>query len=494
VVKPDAEMKNTLPQTAVVIEMGNPEQQVNFSQDFTVEVTMAAGSRPYIYYRNKLTGQYELAGKSGTTEGIFYEPGGIVLGTAGDMYTIGLLLDHMSVYVAATTSLLPPPPPPAAPVINYLQTDFFGVRSVFSLDVNDKAVADIKAVSADGRLSLTIPAGTQARDKFGTPLATLTAAVNSSPPAAPANSAIIGTAYDFGPAGAAFNPPVALVYDYTQDILPTGISGENLIWDFYDEAAGAWVHLDGTIDTTRHIITAEITHFTTFAILTVPPAVFTSTSLMVTPTVTAPGEPVSITITVANNSSTAGRHTSILLINGIKEAGVPVDLAAGERRTVNFTVSRESPGVYHIEVDGLAGSFTVTAPETPSPAAFLVADLAFDRQQSSPGAVVNLSVTVTNTGGTAGTYTLPLRINGALETEKTVTLAAGESQTIVFSVIRNKPGVYQVEVSSQTGSFTISGGAGGGLNWLIAAAGFVVLCTAGLIFVLIFRRKRVIRT
>ncbi len=489
IVKPDTEMQSTLPPTAVVIEMGNPEQQVSFSQDFTAVVTVAAGSRPYIYYRNKLTGHYELAGKSGTVDGTAYEPGGTVLGLAGEMYTIGLLLDHMSVYVASTTSLLPAPLP-AVPVVNYLQADFCGTRTFYSLDLNGKAVSDIKLVSADGRLSLSIPAGAQARDHKGLPLASLTGTVNDSPPATPTGASIIGTAYNFGPTGAVFSPYAVLEYDYTNDTLPAVISDEALVWAYYDEATGVWMYLDCTLDTTRHTITAEIAHFTTFAVLSIPPAVFTSSSLSVSPAAVAPGQAVTITAAVVNNGSSAGRHTSILVINGVKTTEIPLDLAAGERRTVVFTVTREIPGEYHVDIDGLAGIFTVTAPQAPAPAAFSVTNLTIDVPESHPGSTIKVSVTLANTGGTPGSYILALRINGVPVEEKAVDLAAGENRTVVFTVVRDEPGIYQVAAGSLAGSFTISGNTSGRINWLLTAAIGIVLVVIILIILLLRKRRQ----
>ena len=116
VVKPEETLAADLPVDAIVIEMGNPEETINFDQDFVATVIVTADTEPDIYYYNKDTGEYELAGKAGTKDGISYVPGGTVLSTVlgveDNTYTIGLLLDHMSIYVASVASLLPPEPEP----------------------------------------------------------------------------------------------------------------------------------------------------------------------------------------------------------------------------------------------------------------------------------------------------------------------------------------------------------------------------------------------
>jgi len=95
--------------------MGNPDQTINFSQDFVAIVKITATTNPHIYYYNKDTDLYELAGKYGVKDGITYVQGGTVLTVEDGVYTIGLLLDHMSVYVSSTVSLLPAPPIPPTP-------------------------------------------------------------------------------------------------------------------------------------------------------------------------------------------------------------------------------------------------------------------------------------------------------------------------------------------------------------------------------------------
>ncbi len=72
------------------------------------------------------------------------------------------------------------------------------------------------------------------------------------------------------------------------------------------------------------------------------------------------------------------------------------------------------------------------------------------------GGHITISVVVTNTGSGAGSYTVILKINGASGGTVGITLGAGESSTVVFSVAPNNPRVYNVDVHGNLGQFTVT--------------------------------------
>ncbi|MDD5294474.1 MAG: IPT/TIG domain-containing protein [Patescibacteria group bacterium] len=105
IVKTTEEMKEKAGNDAIVITMGNPDEKITFSNDFVTTVTLESTNTtaPLIWYY-KTDGTFEIAGKDGMKDGITYAKGGTVLNTVNNggvyTYTIGLLLDHMSSYVA----------------------------------------------------------------------------------------------------------------------------------------------------------------------------------------------------------------------------------------------------------------------------------------------------------------------------------------------------------------------------------------------------------
>ena len=71
------------------------------------------------------------------------------------------------------------------------------------------------------------------------------------------------------------------------------------------------------------------------------------------------------------------------------------------------------------------------------------------------GEIVTITTEVENTGGRSGSYTVTLKINGVVEKEKTVTLAAYEKKTVTFTVIREEAGTYKIEVNGLEGEFIV---------------------------------------
>lgn len=255
----------------------------------------------------------------------------------------------------------------------------------------------ITITSPDGKLKITIPANTIARDSTGDPLSDLTVDVDPDPPCpVPEDERIIGLAYSFEPEGATFNPPIEIVFSYEPDELPEGVLEEELIIAFCDEDSLEWISVPAVVDADNNIITVEVSHFTTFAIIgkgviiVIPekpepapepapappapkpaPAAFSLKSMSVLPAEVDPGEAVAITVIVNNTGGVSGTHDVILKVDGVKEDFKTITLNAGESKEVSFAVSRDKAGTYQIECDGLSGSFAVkeavVKPVAPAP-------------------------------------------------------------------------------------------------------------------------------
>ena len=171
--------------------------------------------------------------------------------------------------LAVTIVAPPPPPPPPPPTIEAI---FFGGTTTITIDSSGIVQETTEITSPTGDLTILIPEGTTALDAEGEPLTGLTAETMEDPPPPPEDKTIIGLAYDFGPDGATFDPPLVMTFTYDPDSLPEGVLEEDLVIAFYDEAAGEWVNLVCVVDTENNIITASVSHFTTYALIgTLPP-------------------------------------------------------------------------------------------------------------------------------------------------------------------------------------------------------------------------------
>ena len=220
--------------------------------------------------------------------------------------------------------------------------------------------------SADGKVQVIIEKGVKGLSEEGKRLSWITVRpVFYTPP--PAGAHIIGLAYRFQPSGATFDPPITITYTYDESEIPAGIAEEDLVIAVWDEANGQWVELTSTVDPVTNTITTQVSHFTVHAIIAPAPAAFSLSGLSVLPAEVELGEPITVSMVVANTGGEAGSYTTVLKINGAKEEEKTVTIAAGSSQTVSFRVTKEEADSYTATVDGLSGGFTVVAPPAPAP-------------------------------------------------------------------------------------------------------------------------------
>jgi len=133
------------------------------------------------------------------------------------------------------------------------------------VDPTTGAATSTTTLTVDG-VTLTIPEGTIVKDAEGNPLSTSITMLYT-----PATAERIGAiaAYDFGPSGTTFSPPIDLVVAYDPADIPAGYSESDLVIKMYDGTA--WIDLPTTVDTVAHTATAKVSHFTIFALFAAPP-------------------------------------------------------------------------------------------------------------------------------------------------------------------------------------------------------------------------------
>ena len=167
-----------------------------------------------------------------------------------------------------------------------------GLSSVTPLRVDryGKVRADCLLITVDQQASLDIALGTKLLNVQGRALSTLSAEVVTEPAAAPAGTVIV-SAYDFGPDGATFSPAmITLTIIYDAESLPDGVSEEELYIAYWDGTQ--WVAVESTVDTEANTVSAELSHFTQFAVIgTVPPPVVPPVEEPVVPPVEEPVAP-----------------------------------------------------------------------------------------------------------------------------------------------------------------------------------------------------------
>jgi hypothetical protein len=235
------------------------------------------------------------------------------------------------------------------------------------LDLQGRSIAGINLNSTDGLVTMGIPAGTLAFDAQGNPLGNIRIVTLSTPPPPPA-CVLVGHAYDCLPDGATFQPAITLTFNYTEADIPDGVSEEDLVLAYWD--GSQWVNLTTTVNAANNTATAEVAHFTPFAILAYlgTPA-FVTSDLSITPAEVDIGEEVTISLLVANTGDAAGSYEVTLEIDSVAVATEAVTLAAGGSEVVTFTTAKDVAGTYAVSVGDLSGMFVVKEAAPPPEAA-----------------------------------------------------------------------------------------------------------------------------
>ena len=161
-------------------------------------------------------------------------------------------------------------------------------------DVDGKTITDGKLSTPDGRLTLTIPAGTFIRTSIGQAQPFISATmINDPPPVPPQQNLII--AYALGTPGATFNPTVGLAFSYDDSQLLPSVAETSLYAAWWNGTE--WVKLSSTVDPATNTVATSVSNFTTYALFgsIQPPATTNTTSPPTSAVATTTPPPASTT-------------------------------------------------------------------------------------------------------------------------------------------------------------------------------------------------------
>jgi len=269
-------------------------------------------------------------------------------------------------HFSSWTLIATPAPPPSVVVSGFGGGGIGGVGGntgstnvVDSTTTDGRFTEDVTAKSIDKMVELYIPKNTVGKNRMGQPLYNVSVKEKASPGAPPADSEIVGLVYDIGPSGATFDPPIDLIFNYDESLVPAGTAEENLVIATWDD--GKWVEVAGsTVDVAGKSITVPVSHFSVFTVMAqTSPAAFEVSAIDLTPTIVAAGESVSISATVINTGDLAGSYEVALMVNQITAATKEVNLNGHSSQQVTFTTSQDTVGTYQVSVNGVPGAFIV---------------------------------------------------------------------------------------------------------------------------------------
>jgi hypothetical protein len=160
-----------------------------------------------------------------------------------------------------------------------------GLNGELILTQDGVAMQAVQLTSPDKNVSLSVPKYAKLLNSLGNPLYTMSVTVVPTPPAPPKERSILAT-YDFGPSGATFSPALTITLNYDPAKLPQGASESDLYISFWD--GSQWQALASTVDKNAHTVTAAITHFTNFAVMSKLAPTPTPTAAPTPPPATTP--------------------------------------------------------------------------------------------------------------------------------------------------------------------------------------------------------------
>jgi hypothetical protein len=180
---------------------------------------------------------------------------------------------------------------------------------------------------------------------------------------------------------------------------------------------------------------------------------------------------------------------TIAYYNDVSRVWVPLESTQGERDGM-LTLSA---AIDHFTI--LFAVLVDVAPSPPPPAHFKASGLNIVTSVekiwesvtfvTKTGESVTITANVLNDGGQGGTYTVVLKLDGETVETETVTLGAGQSQKVSFTVSGLDYGQHEVEVAGLSREFTTSRT----ITWWLIV---VIIVAIGLIIwgVLWWRRRR----
>ena len=119
---------------------------------------------------------------------------------------------------------------------------------------------------------------------------------------------------------------------------------------------------------------------------------------------------------------------------------------------------------------------------------FSVSNLYISPEQAQPNQQVEISVNIGNIGGATGTYSAALYINGQLENSETVSVGAGSTHEVVFTVTRAEAGTYEVSFAGLQGQFSVVStsvlGTGLGTGGIVAIIVVAIVLIAAVVYLL----------
>jgi hypothetical protein len=261
------------------------------------------------------------------------------------------------------TVVTPAPPAPAGggmgPANVTLTTTGFTSKNPLIIDASGIVQDDVQLQVEGTETIVNIAKKTKLVDVHKQPLEAISVTKVTAPDNLPPQTLVI-EALNFGPEGATFDPAITLTFSFKTTDLPAGVAEQDLYVVYWDGTK--WAKVKSTLNATTHNMAAQLTHFSTYALVEPTPANISLHDLEISPQNVSTGDKVSISITVSNTGGKDGNYPVKLSINGVQEQSINVAVKAGDSQKANFEFMPKTAGKYTVKVNDLSGELIATLP------------------------------------------------------------------------------------------------------------------------------------
>ena len=183
-------------------------------------------------------------------------------------------------------------------------------------DVNSSGrfTSSATASSADGDVTVNIPAGVTGLTAGGAPITQITITpITTDIPTPPSGTGALALYYDIQPSGSTFSSDITITLSFDPSIIAAG-SIPYVAW--HNPVTGQWEQLHTvSIDMVNHTITASVDHFSTFAVLA--NLAKTTTTTTTSPAAGTTTKNIGITTTTNTSTTTTKSSANGVLIGAI---------------------------------------------------------------------------------------------------------------------------------------------------------------------------------
>jgi hypothetical protein len=175
-------------------------------------------------------------------------------------------------------------------------------------------------------------------------------------------------------------------------------------------------------------------------------------SFNMTPTEIAAGDTATIEVQVRNNNSKTDIYNIPLMVDGVADSRESIILAPGQTGQLTFELTISHAGVFKVSVDDKESTLTV---EKPPPPDFHLSNLEINPTEVNVGENVVIVAKLANVGGSPGSYTAELKLDGITNQTEKLVMSAGTDYMLVFKISPNSPGTHVVALGELAGKFLV---------------------------------------